>query len=157
MIPAGTLRFATTVATSGSVAGTIKMRVERLIVAGQDVAALPGTATVAVLQLPPTLTDACFVVVTGGLSVRLTGFSSTRELKSVTAFLNGAEVKDLNIASYAVDFFGSDLSIRTGGTFQINLPVPVPASANALSVESLRITLQNRVGSSTERSARACN
>ena len=157
VIPAGTLRFATTVATSGSVAGTIQTRVERLIVAGQDVAALPGTATVAVLQSPPVLTDACFAVVTGGLSVRLTGFSSTRELKSVTAFLNGAEVKDLNIASYAVDFFGSDLSIRTGGTFQIDLPVPVPASANALSVESLRITLQNRVGSSTERSARACN
>lgn len=74
-----------------------------------------------------------------------------------TAFLNGAEVKDLNIASYAVDFLSSDLSIRTGGTFQIDLPLPFPASANAFSVESLRITLQNRVGSSTERSARACN
>lgn len=157
LIPAGSRTFATTLATSGSVAGTIQTRVERLTVAGQEVTALPGAATVAVLQSPPVLTDACFTVGAGGLNVRLTGFSSTRELKSVTAFLNGAEVKDLNIASYAVDFFGNDLSVRTGGTFQIDLPIPVAASANTFRVESLRITLQNRVGSSTERSARACN
>jgi len=156
VIPAGMRRFATTVANSGSVAGTIQIRVERLTIAGQDVVSLPGAATVAVLQSPPVLTDACYAVAAGALSVRLSGFSSTRELKGVTAVLNGAEVKDLNIASFAADFFGNDLNIRTGGSFQIELPIPVPASANAVSVESLRITLQNRVGSSTERSARAC-
>ena len=157
VIPAGMRRFATTVASSGSVAGTIQTRVERLMIAGEEVKALPGASIVAVLQAPPVLTDACFAVVAGELNVRLTGFSSTRELKGVTAFLNGSEVKDLNIASYAADFFGNDLSIRTGGTFQIDLPIPVPASTNAVSVENLRITLQNRVGSSAERSARACN
>ena len=157
VIPAGMRRFATTVATSGSVAGTIQTRVERLTIAGEEVKALPGAAIVAVLQAPPVLTDACFAVVAGGLNVRLTGFSSTRELKDVTAFLNGSEVKDLNIASYAADFFGNPLSIRTGGTFQIELPIPVPSSTAAVVVENLRITLQNRVGSSVERSARACN
>jgi hypothetical protein len=45
----------------------------------------------------------------------------------------------------------------SGGTFQIDLPIPVGTSANISSVESLRVTLQNRVGSSGERSARACN
>jgi hypothetical protein len=89
--------------------------------------------------------------------MRLTGFSSTRDLTQVSAFLNGVAVEDLNVATYATDYFANELSIRTGGAFQIEVPIPLPPSANAVRVESLRVTLRNRIGSSVERTARACN
>jgi hypothetical protein len=156
-IPAGQRQFPATVAGPGTVAGYVTVAVSRLEVAGEPQVALPGAAVVTVPRTAPVLTDACYAVTGSDLALRLTGFSSTRDLTGIAAILNGAEVKDLNIASYATDYFANELSIRTGGAFQLELPIALPPSTNAVRVESLRVTLRNRIGSSVERSARACN
>ena len=103
------------------------------------------------------LTDACYALTGGELLVRVSGYAPTREVSGIKVDLNGAEIKGLNVSVIATDYFTSDLSVRTGGAFQIEMPLPVPASTNALRVESLKVSLQNRLGSSGERSARACN
>jgi hypothetical protein len=156
-IPAGQRRFPATIAGPGTVAGYVSVSVSRLDIAGQSQSALPGAARVTVLRAAPVLTDACYAVTGGELALRLTGFSSTRDLTDIAVFLNGAEVKDLNVATYANDYFANELSIRTGGAFQIEVPIPVPPSASAVRVESLRVTLRNKAGASVERTARACN
>lgn len=156
-IPAGQTRFAATVAGPGTVAGYLSVRMSRLEVAGQQQSAMPGAARVTVPRTAPVLTDACYASTGGELGLRMTGFSSTRDLTAITAFLNGVEVKDLNVASFATDYFANELSIRTGGAFQVEVPIPLPPSTNAFRVESLRVTLRNRMGSSVERVARACN
>ncbi len=156
-IPAGQRRFAATIAGPGTVAGYLSVSVSRMEIAGQSQSALPGAVRTTVPRTAPVLTDACYSVNGSELALRMTGFSSTRDLTDVDAFLNGAEVQDLNVATYATDYFANELSIRTGGAFQIEVPIAVPPSANAIRVESLRVTLRNRMGSSVERTARACN
>jgi len=96
-------------------------------------------------------------VAAGQLTLRVTGASSTRDLTAITAFLNGNELKDLSIGPYAADYFSCELSIRTGGTFQLEIPLPTPSSTNAIRVDSLRVSLGNKIGTSVERTARACN
>jgi len=156
-IPAGQRRFAATVAGPGTVAGYVSVSVSRLEIAGQTQAVVPGAARLTVPRTAPVLTDACYALTGGELALRLTGFSSTRDLTEIAVFLNGAEVKDLNVASYATDYFTNDLSIRTGGAFQLDIPIPLAPSADPIRVESLRFTLQNKAGASGERTARACN
>ncbi|MCA2964874.1 MAG: putative Ig domain-containing protein [Acidobacteriaceae bacterium] len=156
-LPAGQLRFAATITGPGSVAGYLMARVERLEIAGQAQVATPGAARVTVLRTAPGLTDACYAVAAGQLTLRVTGASSTRDLTAITAFLNGNELKDLSIGPYAADYFSSELSIRTGGTFQLEIPLPTPSSTNAIRVDSLRVSLGNKIGTSVERTARACN
>jgi hypothetical protein len=156
-IPAGERRFAATVASPGTVAGYLSVNVSRMEIAGQAQQALPGAARVTVLRTAPVLTDACYAISGSSLALRLTGFSSTRDLTQISASLNGVAVEDLNVATYASDYFANELSIRTGGAFQIEVPIPLPPSTNAVRVESLRVTLRNRLGSSVERTARACN
>ncbi len=156
-IPAGQRRFAATVAGPGTVAGFVSVSVSRMEIGGQAQLALPGAARTTVPRTAPVLTDACYLVKGGELALRMTGFSSTRDLTDISVFLNGAEVKNLNVATYATDYFADELSIRTGGAFQIEVPIAVPPSANAIRVESLKVTLQNRIGSSLEKIARACN
>jgi hypothetical protein len=156
-IPAGQLRFAATIAGPGTVAGYLMARVERLEIAGQIQASTPGAARTAILRTAPVLADACYTVAAGQLTLRVTGATSTRDLTAITAFLNGAELKDLNIGSYAADYFANDLSIRTGGTFQLEIPLPTPPSTNSIRVDSLRVSLGNKIGSSAERTARPCN
>jgi hypothetical protein len=156
-LAAGQRQFAATITGPGTVAGVLTVRVSRLEIAGQLQSAMPGAARAAVPRTAPLLTDACYSLTAGQLALRVTGVSSTRDLTAISAFLNGTEVKDLNIASYATDYFSSEVSIRTGGAFRLEIPLPVPPSTNLFRVDSLRVSLGNKVGFSGERAARACN
>jgi hypothetical protein len=156
-LAAGQRQFAATIAGPGTVAGYLTARVSRLEIAGQLQPAAPGAARTTVPRTAPQLTDACYTGTAGQLALRVAGTSSTRDLTAISVVLNGAEVKDLNIATYAAEYFSSELSIRTGGAFQLEIPLPVPPSTNLFRVDSLRVSLGNKVGSSGERAARACN
>lgn len=156
-IPAGSRRVATTIASAGTVAGTILAKIDELRIAGSTLAAPPGAAVITMQRTVPLLSDACYSLTGGALNLRLTGVSNTREVTGIKAVLNGRELQELSATATAADYFSGDLSIRTGGAFQFEVALPVEATTAAPQVESLRVSLQNRLGFSAERIARACN
>ena len=97
-LAAGQRQFAATIAGPGTVAGYLTARVSRLEIAGQLQPAVPGAARATVPRSAPQLTDACYALTAGQLALRVAGSSSTRDLTAISLFLNGAELKDLNIA-----------------------------------------------------------
>ena len=81
----------------------------------------------------------------------MSGYSTTRAIDSATVTIDGKVVTESTRAA-SFDYFGSDLSIRTGGAFTLTLPVITTATAPT----TVSVTLTNSAGTSASRSASRC-
>jgi hypothetical protein len=156
-IPPGTRSLRFRVASLGTVAAQHTLRIERLNVAGIEQAVSPAPITLDLPRSAPTLSDACYTQAFGVLQIRLTGQTRTRELTSLNLELNGKAIVDTPISTVAFDYFSNPLSIRTGGTFQIDVPVLVDRAGLDVQVTSLTASVGNAVGASAVRNVRRCN
>lgn len=157
-IPAGARTLRMRLSSAGTVASRYVFSIERLTIAGQEQSAISATATVEVARTAPQLQEACYSPLPNGyLNLRLTGQSSTRELRAMSLDLNGKSVTDTPIAAIAGEYFSSALSIRAGGAFQLEAPVLMEKDGYDVSVGSLSVRLINAVGASASRDVRRCN
>ena len=150
-IPAGTKKLAIPILSSGTVASSITFAVTSLEVAGNKLPQAPSAKVMTVAPAAPTLTTACFTTPTGGIALTVTGYSTTRAIDSATVTLDGKVVAQSTKTS-SFDYFGNDLSIRTGGAFTLTLPTITTSTVPS----TVSVVLNNSAGSSTSRSASRC-
>ncbi len=157
VIYAGYQEAEATLATSGTVAGTISVSVKDLTAAGVQVPNTAGTLTAHVERKPAILTGACFQPGNGTIDLNLTGYTTTRNLTTAVVVLGSdASARTINVPvdTYALEYFGSELSIRTGGTFNLTIPVTLPP--RSATPTSVHVDLYNEVGAFGGRQASRC-
>ncbi|MBI4876537.1 MAG: putative Ig domain-containing protein [Acidobacteria bacterium] len=155
-IPPGAQRAAVQIESSGTVAGTVAVRVTRLEVAGTALRVLPVPRSFQIARLAPVLTDVCFRTSGNGVELAVSGYTTTRQLARADVALGGVSggfVVDLQGPAW--DWFLTDESQRTGGAFTLRAPFEVKGAA-ASSVSSLTLTVTNAVGTSQSRQASRC-
>ena len=156
-IPAGQTEFLATLATSGTVASRIALTLKEPTAAGTAVPNTAGALVSHVERETPVLTGACFVPGSGSIDLRLTGYTTTRSLLTAEVQLgtsSDARQVSADLDYYASEFFSSDLSIRSGGAFDLTIPVTLPARMEAPSTMVVNVT--NEVGASESRQASRC-
>ncbi len=136
---------------TGTVASTITYTVTSLQAGGQALAP-PEPVVLTVAQGAPAITSACYAVVSSGLQVLITGYTTTRALTQTditfqvaagTNFQNPAPV-DLTAAGAA--WFGSAAATTFGGMFEAAIPFSV--QGNAALISSVAVTIGNSVNAS---------
>lgn len=154
-IPAGqTSAFTTPPAIqTGTVAGAIKLTL-RLTAAGQDVTPTPVPAvTVQVARAAPVLGTAQVVRTSGGFEVRVSGYSTPRQMTQAVfnftaAAQGGLQTTSLTVTLGAVftTWYASTPSAQFGSQFLYTQPFTVQGEIGAIA--SGTVTLSNLVGSS---------
>jgi hypothetical protein len=143
---------------TGTVAGTITLRVS-LQAGGQDITPAPApTQTVQIRRLAPVIRSVRLTRTSSGFDVLVTGFSTPREVTSATfrfssapdANLQTAEVT-LPMTELAGPWYQSQESWQFGSQFTLRQSFTVQGDINA--VAAVSVVLTNSVGSSQAVSA----
>jgi hypothetical protein len=143
---------------TGTVAGTITLRVS-LQAGGKDVTPAPApTRTVRILRAAPVIRTVRLTRTSSGFEVLVTGFSTPREVTSATfrfspaldANLQTAEVT-LPMTQLAGPWYQSQESWQFGSQFALRQSFTVQGDINA--VAAVAVVLTNSVGSSQAASA----
>ncbi|HEU0123650.1 MAG TPA: putative Ig domain-containing protein [Bryobacteraceae bacterium] len=156
-IPAGTRSVRYRLASLGTVAAQHRVGIERLTVAGQTQVAAPAPAVLELPRTAPSLSDACYTLKENVLHVQLTGQTPTRELTALNLELNGKTLYETPIVPLSYDYFSNPASVRSGGTFRLDVPVAAEAPGYTVEVTTLKAVIANRVGASAARDVRRCN
>lgn len=149
-IPAGTREFAVAIPSTGTVADNATISVVDAQAGDEALMVLPPAQTFSVLRGIPVMTAACYTTASDGAHLNVTGYSTTRSLKTAELVLNGAK-QSVNVQSVADGYFISPDSIRFGGAFTLSFPFTLPSNATSLSV-----SLTNSEGASAVRTVNRC-
>ena len=117
-IPAGATQASTPIVSTGTVASLITLRAINLTTAANSIPTAPAPKQFRVARGVPVLTDACLATTTSGPELRMTGYTTTRQLnRAEFSFTAGTQQKTENfdVSVSAADYFLSDASIRNGG------------------------------------------
>jgi hypothetical protein len=155
-IPAGTQRFTSDISSTGTVASTVTVTVTELRAGGNRVTLSPVPRVFRVPRSAPVLTDACWVSRTDGFDAVVTGYTTTRQLKSAEFVINagGTDYREkVDVGASAAEYFGSDDAFRNGGAFTLT----VPFGANAPTpLTSVSVTLSNSEGATASKALQRC-
>ncbi|MFN3325540.1 MAG: putative Ig domain-containing protein [Bryobacteraceae bacterium] len=152
-IPAGTTELRVPLATSGTVASRVVVRVALLRAAGAPIYTLPAATAFRVERLAPVVTNACYTTAPNGVELSVTGYSTTREVTAAAVSIGDGRNLDVDVEAISAEYFMDDLAVRTGGAFQLRIPVAMPGIAPG---GTLSVALKNSVGSSAARQAGRC-
>ena len=153
----GARQISTQIVSTGTVAGSTTVKLANVRIAGMPVYELPTPRQFRVARQAPVITDACYVPVTGGLNIVVTGFSTTRQLANATVTLTPASggterSMTIDVAGSGYDYFSTDEAVRNGGAFTLTLPFAIEGGdTNNASLE-----LTNASGSTSVRSVQRC-
>ena len=138
---------------TGTVAGTITIKAT-LQSAGSDITPAnltPLTATVP--KQAPVITSATLKQSTGGVTITIAGYSTTKELTQATLVFNAASGGSLNGGSVTVPlsatisaWYQSAAAAAFGSQFTVSVPIAVSGTVNAIG--SVTVTVTNTVGNS---------
>lgn len=149
-IPAGQLAGATTVGVqTGTVAGTITVTAQ-LLAGAQNITPSPApSSTIAVPSTAPVISAITATRTSGGFTVSITGFSSTRALSSANFTFNGTSLGTTSL-SISVDpifapWYQSSTSSQYGSNFTYTQTF---TTSNPQAVTSVSATLVNSAGTS---------
>lgn len=139
---------------TGTVAGTITLTA-RFSAGGTDVTPNPApTETITIAQAAPVIQSVTFSNTGGGLTVTVTGYSTTREVQSGTFTFAPAAGSTLSQSAITVQlaspfstWYSSSASNQYGGQFMLTAPFSVPTNA-AQDVIGVSVTLTNSKGAS---------
>jgi hypothetical protein len=144
---------------TGTVAGLITVRTQ-LFAGGVDVTpSALATRTIRVARSAPVILGVRVIRGTGGFSVEITGYSTTREVSQATfrftpasgATLQTTEVT-ANVAQTFGTYYGSAASAAFGSQFVLTMPFTLQ-QGEAATIAGVSVTLTNSVGPSTSVSA----
>ncbi|HUQ92522.1 MAG TPA: putative Ig domain-containing protein [Bryobacteraceae bacterium] len=152
-IPAGSRSATLQLNATGTVASTITVSVSKLRTGGVDLTS-EASAVARISRLAPVLTNVCYAPTTDGFDVDISGYSTTRELNTA-ALTFGANTYTVDLTGSALEYFASDDSVRTGGTFRIRAPYRL-TQGSAQTLGQGTAIIRNTAGSSPSRSITRC-
>ena len=140
---------------TGTVAGTITVRVTKLSEAGVDVIpSSPPSQTVRVNRLAPAVTSAKFIPDSSSFNVEVVGYSTPREVTQGVFQFTPASGANLQTTSLTVDlrsrfsdWYSKPESAANGSRFKLVITFNVQGEVSAISAVS--VTLSNGQGSSS--------
>ncbi len=139
---------------TGTVASTIEVRLTKFTVNGEDAgknAAVVGRVRAAA----PVITSVCYAPNSSGFDVDIAGYSTTRDL-TTAELVFGSNTYQVDAGGVATEYFASDESVRTGGTFRVRAPYRL-TQGSAQSLGQGNAVIRNSAGASTSRSISRCN
>lgn len=159
-IPAGTTQAqfsgkSSIAVLTGTVAGTITLTVSSVTTGGTNVTPSPApSATITTNPSVPFISTVTFSQTTGGVTVVVTGFSSTRDMSSglfhfAPASNSTIATNDLTVSlgSAFTTWYQSATSSQYGSQFTLTVPFSV-ANGAAANLVSVTVTLTNSKGNS---------
>lgn len=149
-IPAGERRVAVPIVSSGTVASRVTFSITQLEAAGNRLSAVPPPRVFTVDRLPPVITSACYHPRPEGIDLVVTGYTTTRQLDEAELTLASGIFKQ-NVAGAAGEYFLNPVSVRTGGSFTLTLPVAMEGGAAPTAFR-----LSNSAGYSSSRALNRC-
>jgi hypothetical protein len=157
-IPANSTEVPAVAMQTGTVAGTITLRVT-LQAGGKDITPAPApTQTVRILRAAPVIRTVRVTRTSGGFDVLVTGFSTPREVTSATFRFSPAADANLQtteltlpMTSLAGPWYQSQESAQYGSQFTLRQSFTVQGDTSA--VATVSVVLTNSVGSSQAVSA----
>lgn len=155
-IAAGSRDAGAQIQNTGTVASTLTVGVSRLRITGSDVdfARQPSQAVGRVPRSAPVITNVCYAPTMAGFDIDISGYSTTRDL--VRANLTfGANTFHVDLTLSALDYFATEESARTGGTFRVRAPYRL-TQGNAQSLGQGNVVISNSAGSSASRQIQRC-
>lgn len=153
-IEAGSRSASFQISGTGTVATIITATATRLQVAGIDTGR-QASAQTRLGRTIPVITSVCYVPTSDGIDVEVAGYSTTRELTSAELTF-GANIFQVNLTDAAGEYFNSDESVRTGGTFRFRAPYRI-SQATTATLSQGNAVIRNTVGASPSRSIARCN
>jgi len=139
---------------TGTVASTIEVRVSKFTVNGEE-AGRQAAAVARVRAAAPVITSVCYAPTSSGFDVDIAGYSTTRDL-TTAEIVFGSNTYQVDAAGVATEYFSSDESVRTGGTFRVRAPYRL-TQGNAQSLGQGNVTIRNSAGASASRTIARCN
>jgi hypothetical protein len=162
-IPAGATQAVAPIVSTGTVASLITIRAINLKSAGIPILTSPTPRQFRVARAAPVMTDACLATPSTGPEIRITGYSTTRQLDraefTYTATPQQSSTQpaqqsmNINVSSSAAEYFSSDESVRNGGAFVLTIPLMLEGSGT---LQPGSLTLSNSVGTSASRNVATC-
>jgi hypothetical protein len=153
-IAAGTRNASFAIASTGTVAGTVTVRVEKLRAGGLDFLKAPAAVSGRINRAAPAITSVCYAPTSSGFDVDISGYSTTRELTTATLTF-GSNTYSVDLVAAATEYFAGDDSVRTGGTFRVRAPYRLTA-ATAQTLGQGNAVIANSAGSSASRPIARC-
>lgn len=158
-IPAGatsvTIPAAAATISTGTLAGTIRLD-SSLSFAGATAAG--PNRSVLVRRAAPTITNLRLTRTSGGLEIRIEGFTNTRQLSEARITFTASGSVDLTTSSATVNvaqainaWFASAAAAQFGGQFALTLPFTV--SGDAANITGVSVTIVNGEGASAASNA----
>jgi hypothetical protein len=155
-IPAGTTQATAPVVSTGTVASLITVRAINLTTAGVPIPASPSPKQFRVARTIPVITDACLASPASGPELRITGYTTTRQLnRAEFSYTAGAQQRtdNIDVSASAADYFNSDESIRNGGAFTVTVPLILQGVGT---LQPGNVTLSNSVGTTAAKTVASC-
>jgi hypothetical protein len=155
-VPAGAIQVSAPVISTGTAASVITIRAMNLMAGTTPILTGPSPKQFRVMRAIPVLTEACLATTGTGAELRLTGYTTTRQLdRAEFYYLVGAKEKVLNVdvSAAASEYFASDESVRNGGTFLLTIPIQPEGEAI---LQPKDILLSNSVGTGAPKPVIAC-
>jgi hypothetical protein len=155
-IPAGSVRTTAPIVSTGTVAGMVTVRAMNLSAAGHEILTPPTPAQFRIARAIPVITDACLATSASATELRITGYSTTRQLsRAEFTYTAGTQQQTASIdaSGSAAEYFNSDLSVRNGGAFTVNVPLTIEGAGT---LQPNTVTLSNAVGTTAAKSVATC-
>jgi hypothetical protein len=154
LIPAGSTQIALPLVSTGTVASTVVVSMDKVGSAGVDLPLHPTPAIFHIAQAAPVVTSACYTRTQTGASVQVNGYSTTRELTRAEVGIGTSAFKT-DVSGIASDYFADPLTIRAGGSFALTLPYQLDLGTND-QISTASINLFNTVGGAGSRTIQPC-
>ncbi|MCC6365251.1 MAG: hypothetical protein IT165_17185 [Bryobacterales bacterium] len=152
-IAAGARSVPLQLSATGTVASTITVTASRFQAAGVDFTRQAAAVT-RVNRSVPVLTNVCYAPNDSGFDLDISGYSTTRDLTTADVTF-GANTYKVDLTGSSNEYFSSDISVRTGGTFRIRAPYRL-TQGNAQSLGQGNAIIRNSAGASASRSIQKC-
>lgn len=143
---------------TGTVAGTITITLQ-FLAAGADVTPTPAPAQVIqIAAAPPVITSAGLTSGSGGFTLTVIGYATTREVTGATVHLTPTSGTNLATSDFTIPlasvftaWYQDPASTQYGSQFSLSIPFTVQNATTAIG--SLTVTLTNSQGSSSAANA----
>lgn len=142
---------------TGTVAGTVVVTADNLRAGGNPVTLGATPVSFRIPRQAPVITDACFTTKPTGAEATVTGYSTTRSLRTAaftftTGTSSAQQTANIDVSGSAADFFLSDDSIRNGGAFTVTFPF----TDAGVTPGSVNMTVSNSAGTSPSKQLTPC-
>ena len=155
-IPAGTTQATAPIVSTGTVASLVTVRAINFSACGVPIPTAPAPRQFRVNRGIPVITDACLSAQTSNPELRITGYTTTRQLDSAEFSYTAAGQQhstSINVSASAGEYFASDESVRNGGAFTVTVPLTLQGEGT---LQPNNITLSNSVGATAGKTVAAC-